>query len=96
MHNIILFVIMIFLSSCAVTGPLGKRLLKAKLISEEKKGALVMCIKAKALMYGGGTTAMIKLTNDFKGTVVVTENCGIKVNPKEDDTNQTHAAGSFK
>jgi len=66
-------------SGCASTAGLGKRLLKAKIVSEEHKGALAVCTRANALMYGGGNIAVVKTTKDFQGTVEVKKGCAVKI-----------------
>ena len=69
----------ILVSGCASTAGLGKRLLKAKIVSEANKGALAVCTRANALMYGGGNIAIVKTTKDFTGTVEVKKGCEVKI-----------------
>lgn len=69
----------IVVSGCASTAGLGKRLLKAKIVSEENKGALAICTRANALMYGGGNITIIKTTKDFTGTVKVKKGCTVEI-----------------
>jgi len=82
-NKLILFVVglllLFYLTSCASTAGLGKRLLKAKIVSEEHKGALAVCTRANALMYGGGNIAVIKTAKDFQGTVEVKKGCAVKI-----------------
>jgi len=73
------------LMGCGATGPLGERLLKARLLSEEKKGVLVVCFKANAILYGDGITAVVKTTAKFKGKVEVKAGCEIEVNTEGED-----------
>ena len=76
----------ILITGCAATNALGERLLKAKVLSEKEKGALVVCTRANALMYGGGNIAIVKTTKSFSGTVEVKQGCGVKIttNPKKE------------
>ncbi len=69
----------ILVTGCASTAGLGKRLLKAKIVSEENKGALAICTRANALMYGGGNITVIKTAKDFQGTVEVKKGCAVKI-----------------
>jgi len=69
----------ILVSGCASTAGLGKRLLKAKIVSEENKGAFAICTRANALMYGGGNIAVVKTAKDFEGTVEVKKGCAVKI-----------------
>ena len=71
--------VLFFLSGCAATNALGERLLKAKIFSEKEKGALAICTRANALMYGGGNIAIVKTTKHFHGTVKVKKGCQIEV-----------------
>jgi len=76
---IVVGLLLFLLSGCASTAGLGKRLLKAKIVSEEHKGALAVCTRANALMYGGGNIAVIKTAKDFQGTVEVKKGCAVKI-----------------
>lgn len=80
----------ILASGCASTAGLGKRLLKAKIVSEENKGALAICTRANALMYGGGNITVIKTAKDFQGTVEVKKGCAVKITARKakNDTTQ--------
>lgn len=78
-----IFILAFLLTGCGATGPLGERLLRAKLLSEEKKGALVVCFRANAIVYGGGNTAVVKLTSQFKGRVEVKNQCEIIISTTE-------------
>lgn len=80
LFDLLVIALLIFLfSGCASTAGLGKRLLKAKIVSEEHKGALAVCTRANALMYGGGNIAIIKTAKDFQGTVEVKKGCTVKI-----------------
>lgn len=70
---------LVLVAGCASTAGLGKRLLKAKIVSEEHKGALAVCTRANALMYGGGNITVIKTAKDFQGTVEVKKGCAVKI-----------------
>lgn len=76
---IVIGLFLFLLSGCAATNALGERLLKAKGLSEKEKGALVVCTRANALMYGGGNIAIVKTTKSFTGTVEVKKGCGVKI-----------------
>ncbi len=73
------FFFCIFITGCASTAGLGKRLLQAKIVSEKHKGVLAICTRANALMYGGGNIAIVKTTKDFQGTVEVKKGCAVKI-----------------
>ena len=80
LFDLLVIALLIFLfSGCASTAGLGKRLLKAKIVSEEHKGALAVCTRANALMYGGGNIAVVKTTKDFQGIVEVKKGCAVKI-----------------
>jgi len=86
---IVVIVLSILFSGCASTAGLGKRLLKAKIVSEENKGALAICTRANALMYGGGNIAVIKTAKDFQGTVEVKKGCAVKITARKANNDTT-------
>ena len=90
LNLVVIGLLLFFLSGCASTAGLGKRLLKAKIVSEENKGAFAICTRANALMYGGGNIAVVKTAKDFQGTVEVKKGCAVKITAQKakNDTTQ--------
>lgn len=82
----LLFVIFwLFLSGCAtVSGLTGKQMIEKDLNKQEQKGALVVCVKANALLYGTGKIVYARAAEDFKGTITI-KDCGVNINNDDDE-----------
>jgi len=67
-----------------VSGLTGKQMIEKDLNKQQHKGALVVCVKAKALFYGSGKIVYVRATNEFKGTIVI-DDCGVNINNDNKD-----------
>lgn len=65
----------IYLTGCA---PLADKILERRLAEEQNKDVLVICIKGRANLYGGGDVTFVKTVRNFKGTVIIKE-CNVLI-----------------
>lgn len=84
MKKILFMTFIPFLGACTtISGLTGKQIIEKDMKKQETKGALVVCIKGEALLYGGGKIIYARAAKGFKGTVIV-KDCDVKITDKTD------------